>query len=364
MRRLVAVLLAIATVLSCTTESINAAEHPQRDSSATMGPREYAVVSPTLHLTAPLRLIDTPAGHSAFPGLALHLDRSITLAWRQGADHVASRDGAVLTATSTDAGIGYHDPTTVLDDNADYRDPSPAVVNNELWLTYFTGTNAAPAGGAYVTRGGRAPVRIDQLPYAAIAAPVVQLPDGSVGAVYYGQAAGQVRDSVWFARSTNSGTTWSSTPVPVADGQVDGREYQEPWLVVRDGTLHVLFRYGNWDAVGISSSADGGATWSAPRKVITQATGRPTTIAYASGTMVVIYRHTLTRAAMIAVSRNGGVSFGYGGVLLTPPTGSPLGMTYAAGVEVVPGVAHVVVGAENADGSSRLYRGWLAEAAR
>lgn len=190
---------------------------------------------------------------------------------------------------------------------------------------------------------------------------MVVLPHGDLGTVYYGHAAGEQLDSVYYAWSADGGSTWSSTRI--ADGPKDGRAYQEPWLVVRSGVLHVLYRYGSWDSIGISSSTDDGTHWTTtPRKILSMATGRPTAIAFASGTMAVVYRDTGTRAAMMATSRDGGTTWRSAGILLAPP--GPLGMTYAAMVEVLPGVAHVVVAGENADGSSTLNRGWIAEVGR
>ena len=356
-------MLISAVFTSATIVAAPSRDYVQPLRAAAAQPRGIPI-KPDVTLTAPLTPVAlSPAGsHAAFPGLAFTPGRTLDLAWRQGSDHVGRRDGQIVIATSLDSGLSYHDPDAVLGGGTDYRDPSVSAIDDELWLTYFTGSASNAAQGAYVVRGDRPPVRIDSLPYAAIAAPVVELPDGTVAAVYYGHAAGQARDSVWFARSTNGGASWTSTRI--ADGVADGRDYQEPWLVVRDGTLHVLHRYGSWDSVGITSSTDGGAHWTLPRKILGHATGRPTTLVYASGTMLTIYRDTDTRAAEMAVNKDGGANWVTSGTLLTPPTGSPLGMTYAAAVEVLPGVAHVVVGAENADGSSTLYRGWLAEAIR
>jgi hypothetical protein len=323
------------------------------------------IAGPDVVLTTPLQPLDVGglAGrHAAFPSLAARPGGDLMLAWRSGTDHVNSRDGEIVTATSTNLGGSYSDPTTVLDGNTDYRDASLSTINGELWMTYFTGSASNSAQGVYIVRGDGSTVRIDNLPYAAISAPVVALPYGDLGTVYYGHAAGEQLDSAYFAWSSDGGTTWSSTRI--ADGPKDGRHYQEPWLVVRNGTLHVLHRYGSWDSIGIVSSSDNGTHWTTPRKILGQATGRPTTLVYSSGTMVVVYRHTGTRAAVAAVSRDGGTTWRPTGTLLTPPAGSPLGMTYAAMVQIVPGVAHLVVAAENADGSSVLYGGWLAEATR
>lgn len=354
--------LAVATLLACTTSAAGT------QSTLASQPRAPRVVTlaPDVALTTPMQPINLgpDAGrHAAFPSLTARPGGDLALAWRRGSDHVDSHDGEIVTATSTNLGGGYHDPTTVLAGQADHRDASLSTINGESWMTYFTGTAALGAQGAYVVRGDRAAVRIDSLPYAAISAPVVQLPDGTLGAVYYGHGAGETpaQDSAWFARSTDGGTRWASKRI--ANGVADGRAYQEPWLVVRDGALQVLHRYGSWDSIGITSSTDGGATWTTPRKILDRATGRPTTLVYSSGTMVVVYRDTVTRAAVAAVSRDGGTTWRSAGTLLASP-GGPLGMTYAAMVQIVPGVAHLVIAAEHPDGSSILYRGWLAEVTR
>jgi hypothetical protein len=351
----------VALLLACTTGATAADDYRSISSSTPRTPRVIAL-GPDVALTARLKPIATPAGqHAAFPGLVQHpVSRELTAAYRLGRDHVDSRDGDIVMATSTDEGLTYHNPTTVRS-GKDYRDPSLALINGELWTTYFTGTASAPAQGAFVIRGDRPALRIDNLPYAAIAAPVAALPDGTVAAVYYGHEAGEQFDSVYYAWSTmGDGNTWSSTRI--ADGQKDSRHYQEPWLVVRDGRLHVQFRYGSWDSIGTMSSTDDGTTWSTPRKILDRATGRPTTLVFASGTMLMIYRQADTRAAVMATSRDGGATWRPAGVLLAPP--GPLGMTYAAAVEVLPGVAHVVVAGEQADGSSTLSGGYVAEVAR
>ena len=231
-------------------------------------------------------------------------------------------------------------------------------VDGELWLTYFTGTDTRPAQGAYARREQGPPVRIDTLTSAAISAPVVELPDGDLAAVYYGRSGAETIDSVWFARSSDDGVTWTSTRI--ADGQQAGRAYQEPWLVVNGGSVHVLHRWGGWDSIGITSSTDGGTTWAAPRKILTEATGRPTTVAFSSGVLAMVYRSTGDRSAMLATSTDDGASWKRTGTLMAAPPGSPLGMTYAAGAEVVPGVAQLVIGMEAADGSSSLHSAYLA----
>lgn len=314
---------------------------------------------PGMELTAPLQLIDTPPGHSAFPSLVFYPGRTVALAYRQGSDHYAARDGRLLLATSLDYGVSYTDTVTIEQtDGVDYRDPSLSTAGDELWTTWFTGSAENSAEGAWVRRGDRPPVRIDQdLPYAAIAAPVRQLPNGDLGAVYYGHAEGEQFDSVYFAWSPDGGDTWTSTRI--ADGEAAGRHYQEPWLMVRGSELIVTHRFGSWSAVGLTRSTDGGMSFSAPMQVLSSATGRPNGTVLASGTIALTYRHTTTHAAMLATSGDGGVTWRSRTLMAAPP--GPIGMTYTDMLEVLPGVLHVVVGMEQSDGSSRLYGGWLAE---
>ncbi len=289
-------------------------------------------------------------GHSAFPGLARAPGGRLTLVWRRGSDHAAARDGRIELAESAGPARPFGAPRVVAGgDGLDYRDPSVSYAGGHRWLTYFTGARGRPAQGAFARRARRPAVRIDSLAYAAITAPIVELPGGDLGAVYYGRARAEPTTSIWFARSTDGGTRWTSTRIAA------GRAYSEPWLVVRGATLQVLHRWGRWDAIGITSSADGGRTWTAPRRILADATGRPATVVFRSGVMAVIYRSTADRSAMLAASTDHGATWTVTGTLMAAPAGSPLGMTYAAAQEVRPGVARVVFGMENADGSSRLY---------
>lgn len=307
-------------------------------------------------LAAPLAPLGIGTAHSAFPGMAFTAS-GLTLVWRQGTDHAAHRDGAVLRATSIDLGQSYGPPTTVLS-GRDYRDPSLAVLGGHEYLTWFTGTNSAPAQGAYVQRDGGAPVRIDALPYAAITAPVVRLPDGRLGAAFYGRATGETIDTAWLAWSTDGGTTWTRNRI--LNGIGAGLAYNEPWLVIDSaGTTHMFARWGAWDSLGHRSSPDSGRTWGPVRKIQTNATGRPTTIETSTGMLVMIYRAQPSLHARVVYSKDKGGTWLFGPIALTAPPGSPLGMTYAAMTEVAPRRIHVVIGMEQPDGSSTLYGGHL-----
>jgi hypothetical protein len=307
-----------------------------------------------VEITTPAHLIGVGAAHSAFPSLVRRPEGTLELVWRQGTNHATSRDGTIRRTVSRDGGLTYVEATHLRSGGADYRDPSISYARGAYHLTWFTGTNVAPALGAWDQREWGVAVRIDpSLPYAATCAPVVELPDTRLGAVFYGRKAGEAVDTAWMAWTNNHGATWTSNRI--ANGIGAGRAYSEPWLV-RDGAdIHVFFRSGVQDAIGVRSSHDSGTTWDPVREILANASGRPTTLRTAAGALVMVYRKLPTRGAAIAYSLDHGATWQNGGVLLEPPAGSPNGMTYAALVETEPDLVQVVFGMEATVTSSVLY---------
>jgi len=145
---------------------------------------------------------------------------------------------------------------------------------------------------------------------------------------------------VAFVKSTNRGNTWGA-PQVVADlrsvGVVNpntgeairtGDIIPEPAIDPKTGQLYVVwqdsrFNGGNYDEVVLSTSTDGGATWSAPIRVNTP-TGKPAFTPMvkvnANGTVGVTYydfrnlaagnTSTLPTNYWFTSSTNGGASFG------------------------------------------------------
>jgi hypothetical protein len=295
--------------------------------------------------------------HSAFPGIAQLPDGAVHLVWREGSDHVQSRDGVIRRAVSTDGGRTFG-PVTLLRADEEDRDPSLAVIDAgngpALYMTWFLASATAPARGAYVMREFGATYRMDpNLPYAATTAPVVRLPNGQIGGVFYGRQPGENINTVFMAWS-NDGGPWTSNRIANAIGA--GIPYSEPWAVVDGVWTHVFFRDGA-DGIAMRSSSNSGATgsWNEPHRILNDATGRPVTIRTAAGTLVMVYRQASTGAARIAFSADHGVTWQDGGLLLSSVGG--IGMTYAAMFEPLgePGVIRGVVGRENANGTSQLY---------
>lgn len=293
-------------------------------------------------------------GHSAFPGMTMLHDGSLRLVFREGSDHVASRDGRIIIAESHDGGQTWQNPQ-VIRQGGDSRDAFLASINGGEYLTLFTGSAANPGLGATVQRMWGSERRIDTLAIGAISAPIVKLPDGRLGVAFYGRKPGEGLDTAWMGWSSDGGWSWQTNRIVNFLG--GGTATPEPYLVVNGATLHMLYRWGLNDGIGIRSSPDSGITWDAPRKILDNASGRPTTIATGNGTLVMVYRQRSTLNAVMAYSTNNGIDWHTAGTVLTAPAGSPHGMTYAAMVETSPGTVRLVVGLEQADGSSDLWGG-------
>jgi hypothetical protein len=290
--------------------------------------------------------------HSAFPGMTRESSGVIKLTWRQGSTHL-STDGKVMTAESYDNGLTWGNPQTIKVNL--YRDPWIAHVGGINYTTWFGANATNPAMGAAVQRDGwEFSRRIDTLPQAAISGPIVRLPDGRLATAFYGKAAGESLWTAWMGWSSDNAWSWATNRI--INEQAAGLSTAEPFLVVNGSTTHMLTRWGD-TALGIRSSPDSGATWGPPRKILDNATGRPSVIATQSGTLVVVYRERPTKSAAMAYSIDNGTTWQPGGTVLPAPPGSPLGMTYAAMVETSPGVIRLVVGMEQAGGSSDLWGG-------
>lgn len=355
MSRFTLLLALVSVFLTGGSAAISPAPHGSAPAQA-VAPQ--ASPAPSRDVDEPLRpLAFTETGHAAFPSLVLEPNGVMKMVYRYGSDHVESRDGAVMLAVSQDLGRTFNPPTVVKSaPGVDFRDPAFAFISGHLWTSWFTGSATNGAEGAWVQRDDREPVRIDRLPYAAITAPIRLLPDHTLGAVYYGHAAGEAHDSVWFAHSRDRGRSWTSTRI--ADGPAAGTDFQEPWLVLWRGQLLVTHRYGNWDGVGETSSQDGGFTWSTPRRMLDNATGRPNTYTLRSGIIAMSYRDATSHDAMLTLSPDGGLTWSAPTILLTAPPGD-IGTTYADFVEVQRGVLFVLVGMQRIDESSFISSGLI-----
>jgi hypothetical protein len=318
------------------TEAANTAglDLPLREQATTVRRMTVTIAQP------PVPLNVGQAEHSAFPGLTRLPDGTLHLVWRQGSDHYVNRDGDIMSAISPDDGISYGEVRT-LRTGGDYRDPSVSVIDGIEHMTWFTGSAASPALGAWTMTDWGPTARINGLSYAAMCAPLVKLPDGRLGAAFYGRKPGETVDTAWMGWSVDGGLHWTTNRFANSIGA--GVAHNEPWLVVDGSVIHFFYRWGNNDGIGMRSSVDSGQTADTPRKILSNATGRPSVTRADSGTLVMVYRDRTTKAARIAYSTDHAATWVDGGELMASKGG--IGMTYAA-METTGGGLVGVVGME------------------
>jgi hypothetical protein len=317
---------------------------------------EAAVSAP--YLDAPMHPLTVGTwGHSAFPGMTRLDNGDLQMVFREGATHT-SLDGRIILAESHNDGLTWGNPQ-VIREGGDWRDPVLSNPDGALRLTWFRASASNPALGAELVKIWGWDRRIDDgsLAKAAISAPIVQLPDGRLATAFYGQKPGESRYTAWWAWSADGGWTWTSNRIANLLGA--NLDASEPYLVVNGNLLHIVFRWGTADGIGMRTSMDMGKTWDTQRKILNQASGRPTTIATSTGMLLMVYRQLPSQSAAMAYSVDNGATWVSGGVVLAAPTGSPNGMTYATMVtsQDDPQKIRIVCGMEQADGSSDLWGG-------
>lgn len=295
--------------------------------------------------------------HSAFPGMALRPDGTLWLTWRRGSNHASARDGQIWGAISYDGGVNFQHAKLLRADGDD-RDPSVSVIDGVEFMTWFTGSATNAAQGATGMREWGQARRIDPgLPWAAISAPMVKLPNGLIGAVFYAKKPGESIPTAFAAWSWDGGWSWDSNRIANSIGA--GVAHTEPYAVVDDTWVHVFYRDGDSAIAMRSSSQSMVSGWNEPRRILTDATGRPTVARTSSGALVMVYRQASTGAARIAYSTDRGATWWDGGVLLASKGG--LGMTYATMTASGGDVVGVMGMEEGAGGvASKLYRFRLA----
>lgn len=276
--------------------------------------------------TAPYPLSVGQDRHNAFPWLARKLNGRLWLTWRNGPHHVDGRVGDIVQAFSDDDGYTWVSPE-VIRTGGDLRDPCPFVhpVTGQRHLTWFTGTDANPAQGAFTQTPWGPTVRFDGgLPYAASCSPLALLPNGQLGGAFYGRKPGEITTTAWMAWFGPGGITTNR----IASGIGVGIEHSEPVLLVDQELTHFFYRWGNRDGMGMrTSTASGLAGWSASRKILNNATGRPSVVRLNDGTIVMVYRRLPDYAAQIAYSADRGTTWTDGGTLHSSMGG--LGCVYA-----------------------------------
>ncbi|MBI5070270.1 MAG: exo-alpha-sialidase [Deltaproteobacteria bacterium] len=235
---------------------------------------------------------------------------------------------AVVASRSTDGGLTWSTPVALatetstdaaLDKCTLTADPVRAGHVYAVWdrLTGLSGPAAQVAGPTWLARstdGGATweAARAIHDPGAnaqTISGQIAVLPGGTLVClivVITSLDAPRSPASLVVIRSDDAGVTWSA-PIAVADLQAAGTVDPATGQAVRDGAivpqmavdrasgaLHVVWQDARWsggarDAIALSSSADGGLTWTAPARVSQATAFTPSVAVAASGRLGLSY---------------------------------------------------------------------------
>lgn len=213
----------------------------------------------------------------------------------------SNNTSAILVTRSSDGGSTWSDPTTLIrDDNGVLNDKESITADptnaNYVYAVWdrIDSKGYGPAWFARTTDGGQTweaarmiydpgqnPTNGNQ----TLGNQIVVLPDGTLLDMFdeIDYANGQYSATYKVIRSTDRGTTWSA-PIKIADELAVGARDPETGQPIRDGAgladiavgpagnLFVVwqdarFSNGNHDGIALSSSTDGGLTWSVPVEI-------------------------------------------------------------------------------------------------
>lgn len=225
-------------------------------------------------------------------GVAYQMSLSLT-----GASFATGSVSAMLVFRSTDGGLTWSRPATLVrdgnnffnDKNAITADPTDSRFAYAVW-DRLTNDNRGPALFARTTDGGATweaarSIYDPGTNAQTIGNVIAVLPNGTLVNAFttLRTNAGVTRGEQTVMRSTDKGVTWSA-PIKVADFMGIGTRDPETGQAIRDGSFlpqisagaqnqvylvwqDARFSNGQRDAIALSQSVDGGLTWSAPARV-------------------------------------------------------------------------------------------------
>jgi hypothetical protein len=214
-----------------------------------------------------------------------------------GRSFAAGGKNAMLVSRSSDGGRTWGSISTLILDGADAFNDKNAITadsrNNNFAYAVWDRLGAQGGGAAYLARtsnGGQSwetarNIYDPGLTSQTIGNIVASLPSGAIINFFtqIDRAANTSSSSLNIIRSTDNGTTWGSR-IRIADIFAVGTRDPETGTRVRDGSgigsiavapngdIHVVwqdsrFTSGARDQIALSSSRDGGLTWSTPVRV-------------------------------------------------------------------------------------------------
>lgn len=218
--------------------------------------------------------------YNAFPSMALSPGGVHALGYRVGISHVGDDDAgrAVIRKSAAFPTFGA-EIAVATEEDWDIRCAQPTWLSESLLLvaywkrvpgsvTIVNGCRTVLSTDAGVTWGAPVEVLDGLTGFSACEGPAVVLPDGNLGLAVYGEGLdpGDDRRSSVLMVSNDNGASWVRRST-IADGQTDGRDYNEPNLVVVGSTVVCLAHPNVADGTDkqyVFRSTDSGATWTGP----------------------------------------------------------------------------------------------------
>ena len=266
--------------------------------------------------------------HSAFPGLCILDTGDWLCSYRVSTNHdivTGTNRGIVYGKTSDDNGATWSTAFTIANDTVDEYDARGTTLlklsNGDVLCFYTlagaTGNLRFPSVARSTDDASTWTDDIDITTTFTAGAFAdqqgVELANGDVLYATYGKDSGDTEQSVRVSKSTDDGATWSHL-AEIADGETDGRSYQEPCLVLlSNGDVFCMMRTSD-NVYYSSTSTDSGATWSTASSMGIAGSGRPTLYQRSDGLLVTIIRPATGATASVIYSDDDGANWSHRGV--------------------------------------------------
>ena len=311
--------------------------------------------------------VDTFPG---FPALAVAANGDYVTIYRDGTSHT-STDGQLFLRRSTDRGATWTSRSVVFTGGGyDWREGSLLTLSDGRMLFHGGRRNDDESGttaGAFLsvsTDNGATWSSPVTLPSAFSfglrgGSPLIEDPlTGRIWTFQYGRNASSDDNSVAAVYSDDGGSNWT-VGATVADGPGTSRSWAEPGPVrLPSGRLVVVLR----EVIGASAadrwvvlSDDDGDTWTAPVKVLDDASGWPRPILLDDGRLLDAFRDVDVTGLphRLTLSHDGGETWERGD--LFGPTGGIQSAYHQFAVDRTVGRAGVVYAYESSGSSSDLW---------
>ena len=144
-------------------------------------------------------------------------------------------------------------------------------------------------------------------------APIIEVTNGDLICPHWIADGGAIDSRL--LRSSDSGDNWGSE-VLIADGSVDSKNYSEPNILeISENNLLCTIRETDLENIYTSTSADNGATWSAPAEAFA-GNGAPMMSLLSSGDVICCTRQAAGNIPVYFVSEDNGATWGAEQVLM------------------------------------------------